>query len=131
MGSRPLSHLTCGCPTLGPGIPQLEGPPAWCASSLVLWTDEPGPSLKRGDVTEFTRLKVERRRAPRHPFAGVLDFHQRWLNSSFPWGPVVTDLPCNARDTGFLISGPEDATEQIRICTTTTEPVLRAWSHSH
>ena len=86
MGNRPLSHLTCGCPTLGPGIPQLEGPPAWCASSLVLWMDEPGPGLKRGDLTEFTRLKVKRRQAPRPPFAGVLDLSSKVAELQLPLG---------------------------------------------
>ena len=84
MGNRPLSHLTCECPTLRPGIPQLERPPAWSASSLVLWIDKPGPRLKGNDLTEFTRFKVERRQAPRPLFAGVLDLSSKRTELQLP-----------------------------------------------
>ena len=46
----------------------------------------------------------------------------------FPGGPVVKNLPCNARDTG-LISGLGRSYmpwEQLSLCVTTIEPSL--WS---
>ena len=51
-----------------------------------------------------------------------------WRESSwdFPGGTVVKNLPANAGDMGS-IPGPgrfPDATEQLSLCATTTEPAL-------
>ena len=43
---------------------------------------------------------------------------QQWESLGFPGGPGVKNLPCNAR--GSLVQ--EDATEQLNLCSTTTEP---------
>ena len=44
----------------------------------------------------------------------------------FPGGPVVKNVPCNARDTSLIAEVRKilHATEQLSLCTTTTEPVL-------
>ena len=44
----------------------------------------------------------------------------------FPGGAVVMNLPANAGDTGSIPGQGRfpHATEQLSLCTTTTEPVL-------
>lgn len=100
MGNRPLSHLTCRYFTTQAGIPQLERPPAWSASSLVLLIDK-WSQTEKGSLTEFTRFRVERTQAPGYCFAGVLDLSSKRTELQLPLWSSGYKSALQRRDTAF------------------------------